>query len=115
MTQIVTISASTAAFAAEAVKPKARMAGDQPSDEAITLLQVKPPGKKVQPAIAEASASNTGLSLALMERGWQLQQETYARVLHRYAEMMEDEPGADADAATDDDAAQDESEDDAAA
>ena len=91
MTQVVTISATTAAFAAEAIKPKARMAGDQPTDEAITLLQTKPPGEAAKPRIVEPSASNTGLSLMLMERGWQLQQETYARVLRHYAEMMEDE------------------------
>ncbi|OLP56889.1 hypothetical protein BJF92_12560 [Rhizobium rhizosphaerae] len=90
MTQVVTVSATTAAYAAEAIKPKARMAGDQPADEAITLLQTRPPGETAKPRIVEPSASNTGLSLMLMERGWQLQQETYARVLRHYAEMMED-------------------------
>ena len=92
MTQVVTISATTAAYAAEAVKPSARLRGDGPADEAITLLSVR---RQDQPASALTSIqkikSDLPLHLLLIGAERRPPQETEAETLRRYLENMQDD------------------------
>ncbi|AUX76481.1 hypothetical protein [Sinorhizobium fredii] len=91
MTQVITISATTAAYAAEAVKPSARVRGDAPADEAITLLAARPPDRA---ALAPASLKTKGalpLALMLISAGMRPPQESEAETLRRYLEFMEEE------------------------
>lgn len=92
MVQVVTVSAATAAYAAEAVKPKARVSGDGPADEAITLLS---PRRSSEPTITAASVPKMKgalpLSLMLMSADGRLPQQTEAETLRRYLEYMRDD------------------------
>ncbi len=92
MVQVVTVSATTAAYAAEAVKPKARVSGDGPADEAITLLSAR---RVNEPAITPASIPKMKgalpLSLMLMSADGRLPQQTEAETLRRYLEYMRDD------------------------
>ncbi len=94
MTQIVTMSANTAAYAAEVVKPSARIRGDGPTDEAITLLSARPAqeAQAVHRAVA-ALRNPTALSLMLMNSKGRMPQESRAEALRRYRENEWDEPG----------------------
>ncbi|MCA1442361.1 hypothetical protein I6F07_19510 [Ensifer sp. IC4062] len=90
MTQVVSISATTAAYAAEAVKPSARVRGDGPTDEAITLLSVR---KQEQAAPAPITKVKGALPLGLMliSADGRPPQETQAEALRRYLEYMQDD------------------------
>ncbi|MEI2299862.1 hypothetical protein [Ensifer sp. MJa1] len=92
MTQVVTVSATTAAYAAEALKPSARVRGDGPTDEAITLLSTK---RTEQPALTPVSIPKTKgalpLSFMLTTADGRLPERSEAEALRRYLEFMRDE------------------------
>lgn len=93
MTQIVTMSAYTAAYAAEVIKPSARMRGDGPTDEAITLLSTRPAQEAATIHRSVAALQNpTALSLMLMNSKGRMPQESRAEALRRYRENEWDEP-----------------------
>jgi hypothetical protein len=95
MTQVVTVSATTAAYAAEAVKPSARVRGDGPTDEAITLLSAgKGPPPRHQTAIPTIKGA-LPLALMLIGADGRPPQETEAEALRRYLEHMQDEESGD--------------------
>lgn len=98
LTQVVTISATTAAYAAQAVKPSARVSGDGPTEEAITLLSArsKDDAAKTHTALA-ALRCPTSLSLMLMSSNGRPPQGTRSEVLLRYKEFEPDERDADKD------------------
>ncbi|ASQ04149.1 hypothetical protein HR059_06700 [Sinorhizobium meliloti WSM1022] len=87
MTQVVTISATTAAYAADALKPPTRLRGDGPVDEAITLLCAR--GQERAAVTKIRSALPLHLMLIAAER--RLPQQTQAETLRRYLENAEDE------------------------
>ncbi len=92
MTQVVTVSATTAAYAAEALKPSARVRGDGPTDEAITLLSTRRPD---EPALTPVSVPKTrgALPLAFMlaSADGRLPERSEAEALRRYLEFMRDD------------------------
>ncbi|MBP1882035.1 hypothetical protein [Sinorhizobium mexicanum] len=92
MTQVVSISATTAAYAAEAVKPSARVRGDGPTDEAITLLSVRRQEHAAPAPIAMVKGA-LPLGLMLISADGRPPQETQAEALRRYLEHMDDERG----------------------
>lgn len=96
MSQVITMSATTAAYAAQAVKPSARMSGDGPAEEAITLLSARPKddAAKTHASVA-ALRSPTSLSLMLMSSNGRQPQGTRGDVVRRYMEFGPDEPEAD--------------------
>ncbi|WP_438748203.1 hypothetical protein [Pararhizobium sp. O133] len=95
MTLVVTMSANTAAYAAQAVKPSARVSGDGPSEEAITLLAARPKDEAAHiHASVAALRSPTSLSLMLMNSQGRLPQGTPYEAVRRYREFELDEPEA---------------------
>ncbi|WP_026614039.1 hypothetical protein [Ensifer aridi] len=94
MTQVVTVSATTAAYAAEAVKPSARVRGDGPADEAITLLSVGKEPPRHQGAIPTIRSA-LPLALMLISANRRPPQESEAEALRRYLEYMQDEESGD--------------------
>lgn len=93
MTQVVTMSATTAAYAAQAVKPSARVSGDGPTDEAITLLSARPKEEAYNThASVAALRSPTSLSLMLMSSNGRLPQGTRGEAVRRYREFELDDP-----------------------
>lgn len=87
MNQIVTMSANTAAYAAEVVKPSARVRGDGPTDEAITLLSTRPAQEAAVVHRSVAALQNpTALSLMLMNSKGRMPQQSRAEALRRYRE-----------------------------
>jgi hypothetical protein len=110
VTQVLSVSATTAAYAAEAVKPAARVRGDAPADEAITLLSARPPD---QAALAPAIARTKGalpMALMLISAGMRPPQESEAETLRRYLEFMREEENADRGEDREDETATDEEE-----
>lgn len=98
MTQVVTVSATTAAYAAEPVKPSARVRGDGPADEAITLLSAHRPNEAaaaVSPAPVARTKGALSLALMLMSAEGRPQQESETETLRRYLEYMQDEENGD--------------------
>ncbi len=96
MTLVVTMSATTAAYAAQAVKPSARVSGDGPTDEAITLLSARPKDDAANTHAAVAALrSPTSLSLMLMSSNGRQPQGTRGDVVRRYMEFGPDEPETD--------------------
>jgi hypothetical protein len=93
MTQVVTISATTAAYAAEALKPSARVSGVGSTDEAITLLSVRRQEEAVAApaAIPKTRSGALPASLMLISAERRLPQETEIETLRRYLEYMRDE------------------------
>lgn len=92
MVQVVTVSATTAAYAAEAVKPKARVSGDGPTDEAITLLSARRTAEQtITPASIPKMKGALPLSLMLMSADGRLPQQTEAETLRRYLEYMRED------------------------
>jgi hypothetical protein len=91
VTQVVTVSATTAAYAAEALKPSARVRGDGPTDEAITLLSTK---RAEQPALTPVSIPKAKgalpLSFMLTTADGRLPERSEAEALRRYLEFMRD-------------------------
>lgn len=95
MTLVVTMSANTAAYAAQAIKPSARVSGDGPTDEAITLLSARPKDDAANTHAAVAALrSPTALSLMLMTSNGRLPQGTRGEALRRYMEFELDEPSS---------------------
>ncbi|WP_275782702.1 hypothetical protein [Pararhizobium gei] len=95
MTQIVTMSATTAAYAAQAVKPSARISGDGPTEEAITLLSARPRDEAIQTHTAIAALrSPTALSLMLMSANGRPPQASRGDVVRRYMEFSSDDQAA---------------------
>jgi len=93
MNQIVTMSATTAAYAAEVVKPSARVRGDGPADEAITLLSARPAQEAAAVHRAVAALKNpAALSLMLMNSKGRMPQESRAEALRLYRENELDDP-----------------------
>ncbi|WP_331374376.1 hypothetical protein [Sinorhizobium chiapasense] len=92
MTQVVSISATTAAYAAEAVKPSARVRGDGPTDEAITLLSVRRE-EQARPAPIAKVRGALPLGLMLIGADGRPPQQTQAEALRRYLEFMQEETG----------------------
>lgn len=94
MTQIVTVSATTAAYAAEALKPSARVRGDGPTDEAITLLSAR---RTEEPKLTPVSIPKTKgalpLSFMLATADGRLPERSEAEALRRYLEFMRDDDG----------------------
>ncbi|NRQ14747.1 hypothetical protein [Ensifer sesbaniae] len=92
MTQVVTVSATMAAYAAEALKPSARVGGDGPTDEAITLLSIRRPE---EPRLTAVSVPKTrgALPLAFMlaSADGRLPERSEAEALRRYLEFMRDD------------------------
>ncbi|MDK1373001.1 MULTISPECIES: hypothetical protein [unclassified Sinorhizobium] len=111
MTQVVSISATTAAYAAEAVKPSARVRGDGPTDEAITLLSVRRPEQAAPAPIAKAKGA-LPLGLMLISADGRPPQETQAEALRRYLEYMQDDERGEKEQSRQDDPAGDEKEND---
>lgn len=105
MTLVVTMSANTAAYAAEAIKPSSRINGDRLTEEAITLLSGAKPKDTVAMPPAVPMAGNTGaLSLMLMNSSRHLPQNTRHEAIRMYLENAEDddvESSADKDETTD--------------
>lgn len=97
MSQVVTVSATTAAYAAEAVKPSARVRGDGPTDEAITLLSVRRQEQPtpVQQTIPKISGALPLALMLLSAADPRLPQESEAETLRRYLEHMQDEESDD--------------------
>jgi len=96
MTQVITMSATTAAYAAQAVKPSARVSGDGPTEEAITLLSARPKDDAAnRHASVAAMRSPTALSLMLLSSNGRPPQGTRGDVVRRYMEFEPDEPEAD--------------------
>lgn len=96
MSQVITMSATTAAYAAQAVKPSARVIGDGPAEEAITLLSARPKDDAANThASVAALRSPTSLSLMLMSSNRRPPQGTRGDVVRRYMEFGPDEPEAD--------------------
>ena len=96
MTLVVTMSANTAAYAAQALKPSARVSGDGPTDEAITLLSARPKDDAANShASVAALRSPTALSLMLMSSNSRLPQGTRGEVVRRYMEFGPDEVESD--------------------
>lgn len=94
MTQVVTVSATTAAYAAEAAKPSARLRGNGPTDEAITLLSPRRTEAVAAAAVAMPAAKTKGalaLALMLMSAERRQPQESAAETLRRYLEYAQDE------------------------
>ncbi|WEX75863.1 hypothetical protein PYH37_004114 [Sinorhizobium numidicum] len=91
MTQVVTISATTAACAMEAVKPSARVRGDGPADEAITLLSIRRQDGSAAAASAPKIKSALPLGLMLISAEDRPPQETETEALRRYREHLQDE------------------------
>lgn len=96
MAQVITMSATTAAYAAQAVKPSARVSGDGPTEEAITLLSARPKDDAAnRHASVAALRSPTALSLMLLSSNGRPPQGTRGDVVRRYMEFGPDEPEAD--------------------
>ncbi|WP_426228353.1 hypothetical protein [Pararhizobium sp. DWP3-4] len=96
MTLVVTMSANTAAYAAQAIKPSARVSGDGPTDEAITLLSARPKDDAANThASVAALRSPTALSLMLMTSNSRLPQGTRGEAVRRYMEFGPDEVESD--------------------
>ncbi|OAP42538.1 hypothetical protein AU381_15240 [Sinorhizobium glycinis] len=95
MTQVVTVSATTAAYAADAVKPSARVRGDGPADEAITLLAARPQAQSVLAPATRRAKGALPLGLMLISAGMRSPQESEAETLRRYLEFMQDEESGD--------------------
>ena len=98
MTQVVTMSANTAAYAAEAVKPSARISGDRPAQETVTLLSspVRDAAVTIPPRVA-AAGDSPALSLMLMSAHRRLAQGTREQAIHHYMEFGEAIPEDDGD------------------
>jgi hypothetical protein len=95
MAQVITMSATTAAYAAQAVKPSARVSGDGPTEEAITLLSARPKDDAAnRHASVAALRSPTALSLMLLSSNGRPPQATRGDVVRRYMEFGPD-PEAD--------------------
>lgn len=91
MTQVVTVSATTAAYAAEALKPSARVSGDGPTDEAITLLSIKRPEEPaLAPVLIPKTKGALPLSFMLASADGRLPERSEAEALRRYLEFMRD-------------------------
>lgn len=94
VTQIVTVSATTAAYAAEALKPSARVRGDGPTDEAITLLSAR---RTEEPKLTPVSIPKTKgalpLSFMLATADGRLPERSEAEALRRYLEFMREDDG----------------------
>ncbi|NRP74229.1 hypothetical protein ILFOPFJJ_05150 [Ensifer psoraleae] len=90
MTQVVTISATTAAYAAEAVKPSARVRGDGPTDEVITLLSARRQEQSAPELVAKVKGA-LPLGLMLISAGGRPPQQTQAEALRCYLEYMQNE------------------------
>ncbi|CAN7501910.1 hypothetical protein LJR255_003403 [Pararhizobium sp. LjRoot255] len=96
MAQVITMSATTAAYAAQSVKPSARVSGDGPTEEAITLLSALPKDDAAnRHASVAALRSPTALSLMLLSSNGHPPQGTRGDVVRRYMEFGPDEPEAD--------------------
>ncbi len=95
MTTVVTMSAVTAAYAAEAVKPSARVRGDAAAEQAMEILaaEYRQEPEKIHAALA-ALRSPTSLSLMLLDGGRERlpQQRTQSDVLRLYREFMDEDP-----------------------
>lgn len=92
MTQVVTVSATTAAYAAEAAKPSARPRGNEPIGEAIALLSS---GRTEAAAAVTMPAAKTkgalALALMLMSAERRPPQESVTETLRHYLECLPDE------------------------
>ncbi|MDQ0320431.1 hypothetical protein QO002_002569 [Pararhizobium capsulatum DSM 1112] len=93
MTLVVTMSAVTAAYAAEAVKPSARVRGDGPAEQAIDILAAenRQEAKTVHAALA-ALRSPTSASLMLLSGRERLPQRSQRDALRFYREFLDDPP-----------------------
>lgn len=91
VTQVVTVSATTAAYAAEAAKPSARPRGNGSTDEALALLSHR--RKEALAAAVPAAATKGTLAVALMLMSAERRppQESAAETLRHYLEYLPDE------------------------
>lgn len=92
MATVVTMSAVTAAYAAEAVKPSARVRGDGPAEQAMDILtgEHRQEAASVHAALA-ALRSPTSLSLMLLTGRERLPQHSQRDALRFYREFLDDD------------------------
>lgn len=87
MISVVTMSANTAAYAAEAIKPKQRVSSDAQIEDAITLLSSeKKAAAEASRGVVAALQRPTSLSLMLMNANSHLPQGTAQQAINRYIE-----------------------------
>lgn len=93
MTTVVTMSAVTAAYAAEAVKPSARVRGDGAAEQAMDILATehRQEMETVHAALA-ALRSPTSASLMLLSGRERLPQRNHNDAMRLYREFIEDDP-----------------------
>ncbi|WP_075289069.1 hypothetical protein [Pararhizobium arenae] len=103
MTQVVTMSAVTAAYAAEAVKPSARVRADGAAEQAMDILATehRQELETVHTALA-ALRSPTSASLMLLSGRERLPQRNYNDAVRSYREFLEDDPSVDPEEQRDD-------------
>lgn len=87
MISVVTMSANTAAYAAEAIKPKQRVSSDAQIEDAITLLSSeKKAAVEASRGVVAALQRPTSLSLMLMNANSHLPQGTAQQAINTYIE-----------------------------
>lgn len=87
MINVVTMSANTAAYAAEAIKPKQRVNSDAQIEDALTLLALeKKAATEASRGVVAALQRPTSLSLMLMNAERHLPQGTAQQAINRYME-----------------------------
>lgn len=87
MINVVTMSANTAAYAAEAIKPKQRVNSDAQIEDAITLLALeKKAATEASRGVVAALQRPTSLSLMLMSANSHLPQGTAQQAINSYIE-----------------------------
>ena len=93
MATVVTMSAVTAAYAAEAVKPSARVRGDGPAEQAMDILSAENRQEvaSVHAALA-ALRSPSSLSLMFLAGRERLPQRSQHDALRFYREFLDDDP-----------------------
>ena len=96
MATVVTMSAVTAAYAAEAVKPSARVRGDGPAEQAMDILSAENRQEvaSVHAALA-ALRSPSSLSLMFLAGRERLPQRSQHDALRFYREFLDDDPPPD--------------------
>ncbi|MDO9418859.1 hypothetical protein [Pararhizobium sp.] len=86
MVDVVTMSATTAAYASQAVKPSQRTSGDSAIEEAITLLDVETPARAELSPRKVARLRTASPSLMFMSTHDHLPQGTAGQAISRYLE-----------------------------
>lgn len=91
MTLVVSMSANTAAYAAQAIKPSAQIVGDQATDDAVTFSAVK----TLSPPPLAPVEQKSWMSLLLLNSHGRRPMTPYNEVLKAYEDIVEEEPEPD--------------------